>query len=78
MSEWVESISEDLTVIELCRSGKDHEPGKPGVHYLAANDFSRFKTGTPGAFLVDETGTILSPPVAGSEELEALVRATLN
>ena len=82
MSGWAKSVRDRLEIVEIAakKEPKEHkEPESPfPSHSLDNEDFLRFKSSTPGAFLVDHTGTILSPPVVGAEEIEALVRMLLK
>lgn len=47
-------------------------------HAVSHTDLAKFLCPTPGGILVDGKGTLISEPVAGSEMLEALIRATLS
>ena len=85
LATWVNSVAHDLKVIEISLLAKGEQPESIAelehaieTYYLKSEDFRRFKSPTPGALLVDEAGTILSPPVTGAEEIEALVRAALG
>lgn len=81
LSVWANTVAEDLAVIELRREDTT-PPAKEEIAFenfvLSVKDFARFLSPTPGGFLVDEKGTLLSPPVAGVEEIEALARLALE
>ena len=81
MSGW-DSFREQIEIVEIIARKEVEEVGEQDwtfpCHFVSRKDFLRFKSPTPGAFLVDPTGTILSPPVVGAEEIEALVRMLLK
>ena len=85
LNQWRDRIQESLQIVELQTLDSKHFADPPqieglgrSVFYFSPKEAARFKSVTPGAFLVDETGTLLATPVAGRLEIEALVRLTLR
>lgn len=78
LNRWAEALQESLPIIRI-RSGEKVEAsvGAGTDVSLQAEDFQRFLSPTPGAILVDHKGTVISPPVAGEIEIEALIRMAL-
>ncbi len=78
LAQYRDRIAADLRIVEI-REAVDSMPDEdPTSLPVSSNDFKRFLSPTPGALLVDRTGTILTPPVAGGEEIEALIRVILK
>lgn len=85
LNQWRNRVQESLDVVELQTLDSKQFTDPPqieglgrSVFYFSPKEAARFKSVTPGAFLVDRTGTLLATPVAGRLEIEALVRLTLR
>lgn len=85
LNQWRNRVQESLHVVELQTLDSKQFTDPPqieglgrSVFYFSPKEAARFKSVTPGAFLVDRTGTLLATPVAGRLEIEALVRLTLR
>ncbi len=77
---WIASVTRELQVLELRLDGEDEffEPIEGMQTYrIDERSFNRLLMMTPGGILVDGTGSIVSPPVLGIQEIEALIRLTL-
>lgn len=85
INPWRGRVQESLHIVELQTLDSKQFADPPQIEglgrfvfYFSPKEAGRFKSVTPGAFLVDETGTLLATPVAGRLEIEALVRLTLR
>lgn len=78
LNRWAEALRDCLPIIRIRSGETSGESAGPGTDvFLRAEDFRRFLSPTPGAILVDHKGTVVSPPVAGEIEIEALIRMAL-
>lgn len=82
LNGWATHFQDDLNIIELDYQNNDKDQSTKELSFqsipISYDEFRRFKSPTPGGFLVDKVGTILHPPVVGAEEFQALLRLTLN
>lgn len=82
MLPWLDVMEEQLAVVELrmALDEDDHQQEGSLVCYrLDPKAHKRFLSfESPGGILVDDSGTILEPPVAGPWQIEALIRLTLD
>lgn len=76
LARWTRTLSGDLNIVTLIHESVNQEL-RTNEFSLNSTDFNSFLSFRPGAFLVDNSGTILSPPVSGPLEIEALIRTNL-
>lgn len=83
ISTWLNSVNEALGFLRVQVAppeGMDIDTSEIeglATHQISPEDFTLFLSPTPGALLVDSTGTLLAPAVAGAEEIEGLIRLAL-
>jgi hypothetical protein len=74
-------VAEDLPFVEIVGLS-DKQTFVPTEGMISCpldqKALARFLSSTPGAILVDQSGTILEPPVIGAEQIEALLRVALQ
>lgn len=73
LQQWRTTFADELNILEL-RSVVEEPEQELGTVFIPLTELSKLSLGTPGALLVDEKGTIISPPVLGREEIEALLK----
>ena len=72
LASWTHSVPPSLTLLALYLDDGENLPS------ASLRQFSLLRSSTPGALLLDEAGYLLHPPVAGGEQIEALIRVTLR
>ena len=80
LDRWRRTLAAELSILELqarASAVQDEELG-PQTYGFSSNGLEKLVRGTPGAFLVNDQGVLLSPPVTGSEEVEALIRVAVS
>lgn len=80
-NRWRKAVKGCLRILELETSyaqPKQDDLSGSQKRYISHAELGRLASGTPSALLVDDKGVLLSAPVVGSEQIEALLRVTLR
>lgn len=79
IDRWARATSEVLQILELEIAHTHPAPTTTShpKHYASDTEVNKVTSAMPSALLVDGRGVLLAPPIAGPEQIEALLRATL-